>query len=510
MPTKKEKQPLSVTHPALANEADGWDPAQFTKGMKVKKSWVCKKSHQWASAIADRVAGAGCPFCSGNQAISGENDFKTLFPALLQFVDGWDPTLYKGQSNASVNWKCSLGHTWIAKINNITNRDKPNASPCPYCSNQKVLAGFNDLLTTHPNLALEAYGWDPSTEIAGSNHKKEWMCKLGHTWKSAIYSRSGKQQTGCPYCSNQKVWKGFNDLATKDPDLAKQANGWDPSEVTTRANIKLKWICDFGHQWEALLSNRGKGIGCPICANQQVLVGFNDLSSQAPLIAEQAYGWDPSNVVYGSTKKMNWSCSLGHIYSASPYRRISGDGCPICSSHQLLQGFNDLLSNYPVIANEAYGWDPSTLMSQSGKIRKWRCVEGHIWKTTPATRVAGIGCPSCAKTGYDPNKDGFLYFLFHNEWEMFQIGITNVPDIRIAKHKKLGWQLLELRGPMDGHLTQQWETAILRMLKAKGADLSNAEIAGKFDGYSEAWSKSTFKATSIKELMRLTEEFEEK
>jgi hypothetical protein len=31
-----------------------------------------------------------------------------------------------------------------------------------------------------------------------------------------------------------------------------------------------------------------------------------------------------------------------------------------------------------------------------------------------------------------------------------------------------------------------------------------------FDGYSEAWSKSTFEVKSSKELMRLTEEFEEK
>ena len=93
---------------------------------------------------------------------------------------------------------------------------------------------------------------------------------------------------------------------------------------------------------------------------------------------------------------------------------------------------------------------------------------------------------------------------------MLQIGITNVPDDRLKKHKKLGWKLLELRGPMDGHLTQQWETAILRMLKAKGADLSNSKIAGKFDGYSEAWSKFTFEAKSIKELMRLTEEYEDK
>ncbi|WP_426829791.1 hypothetical protein [Candidatus Planktophila dulcis] len=39
--------------------------------------------------------------------------------------------------------------------------------------------------------------------------------------------------------------------------------------------------------------------------------------------------------------------------------------------------------------------------------------------------------------------------------------------------------------------------------------LSNGNIAGKFDGYSEAWSKFTFEVKSIKELMRLTEEFEE-
>ena len=33
--------------------------------------------------------------------------------------------------------------------------------------------------------------------------------------------------------------------------------------------------------------------------------------------------------------------------------------------------------------------------------------------------------------------------------------------------------------------------------------------AGAPDGYSEAWSKSTFEVKSIKELMKLTEEFED-
>jgi hypothetical protein len=444
VPSKKEKLPLSATHPDLAQQADGWDPKEFTSG-----------------------------------------------------------------SNSRVSWKCHFGHRWLASINSITSNKTRIKTPCPFCLNQKVWPGFNDLETKYPELAKEAHNWDPSTEVFGSHKKKQWVCKEGHSWEAAIFSRSGSLKTGCPYCANQKVWPGFNDLATTNPDLAKDADGWDPTQITGRASKKLKWVCNRGHRGEALLSNRGKGVGCPYCANQKVWPGFNDLEYQFPSIAAEAHNWDPKTVISRSSRLMEWKCNLGHIYSARPDRRIRGDGCSICSSHQLLKGFNDLATLFPQIAGEAFEWDPTTLMSQSNKPRKWRCSEGHIWKTTPATRIKGIGCPSCAKTGFDPNKAGYLYFLEQKDWEMYQIGITNVPDIRLGKHKKLQWNLIELRGPMDGHLTQQWETAILRMLKAKGADLSNEKIAGKFDGYSEAWSKSTFNAQSLKELMRMTEIFED-
>ena len=97
----------------------------------------------------------------------------------------------------------------------------------------------------------------------------------------------------------------------------------------------------------------------------------------------------------------------------------------------------------------------------------------------------------------------------NSELNMLQIGISNSPQTRLAKHIKKGWKIIEISEMMVGQLALDNETAILRMLKAKGADLSNSKIAGKFDGYSEAWSKSTFEVKSIKELMRLTKEFEE-
>jgi hypothetical protein len=182
----------------------------------------------------------------------------------------------------------------------------------------------------------------------------------------------------------------------------------------------------------------------------------------------------------------------------------------VCANKKLLVGFNDLATRFPLLALEADGWDPTTIITGHSK-KKWKCSNGHKWAADVLSRTQrNIGCPSCAKYGFDPNKDGFLYFLRHPNWEMLQIGITNTPDHRLNDHKKLGWEILEIRGPMDGHSTQEWETAILRMLKAKGADLGNANIAGKYSGYSEAWSKSTFEAKSIKELMRLTEEFEDR
>jgi Zn ribbon nucleic-acid-binding protein len=239
------------------------------------------------------------------------------------------------------------------------------------------------------------------------------------------------------------------------------------------------------------------------------LTGFNDLATTHPQLLQQVHGWDPRTVSAGSAKKLEWVCAIGHQWKAVVYSRaISGLNCPICSGQQVLMGYNDLQTTHPWLASQAFGWDPTTVSRGSGKKVMWFCDDGHKWKSVVSSRVAGSGCPSCAVSGFDPNNEGWLYFLKHPQWQMLQIGITNFPDDRLRDHKKLGWKLIELRGPMDGLIAREWETSILQMLKANGADLSNKEIAGKFDGYSEAWSESTFPAKSLRNLMNLVEENE--
>jgi hypothetical protein len=516
VPGKKDKPPLSVTHPELAKEADGWDPNLFTAGSGKKLTWKCSLSHQWQTTPAHRIRGQGCPFCGNRKILVGFNDLATIDPMVAsEMIDG-DPTLTSPYSNRKVKFRCQQGHEYEASTYNRVR----NKSGCGYCSGLKALPGFNDLQTTHPELASQAYGWDPTTVRAGTHKKMNWRCSFGHIFIASGQARLIETGNGCRVCGRSQLLKGFNDLASTHHEIASQADGWDPTDFISGIHSKRRWKCPTGHTYEASISARtntqkgegrtAKGTDCPICAGKKALSGFNDLGTTHPQIATQAFEWDPETITAGSNKKKDWICQLGHIWKAAVNNRTSQNlGCPICSNQKVLIGFNDLQTTNPNLALEAYLWEPSTVTRGANVKRKWKCSEGHIWNALVVNRSGrGDGCPSCAQSGYDPNMSGWLYFLSHPNWEMFQIGITNFPEDRLGSHKKLGWEVIELRGPMDGHLTQQWETAILRMLKAKGADLSNSKIAGKFDGYSEAWSKSTFEVKSIKELMKLTEEFE--
>lgn len=498
---------LATTHPRLASEALDWNPTEYSAGSGAKVSWKCQEGHTFESVIHSRaLRGDSCPICSGRRVLTGFNDLATTHPDVAKEADGWDPTSVIAGSNKKLKWVCPYGHRWEATVNNRTGK-KP--AGCPVCSNNVVLAGVNDLATTHPDVAIRADGWDPTTVSYGSGVRRDWKCELGHKWSVSTHSQARKN--GCPVCSNRIVLIGFNDLATTHPEIAKQADGWDPCEIIAGSDKKVRWKCDEGHTWLVSPEARTyKNSGCPICSNREILSGFNDLQTRFPEIAAQADGWDPTTTGAGSNKKMPWKCHLGHTWKTSPEQRTGqkNSGCPVCSNKKLLVGFNDLATRFPELALEADGWDPTSIISGHAK-RKWKCVNGHRWASDVLSRTSrNIGCPSCAKYGFNPNSDGYLYFLEHPLWGLLQIGITNTPEHRLRDHQILGWETLELRGPMDGHLTQQWETTILRMLKAKGADLANASIAGKYSGYSEAWSKATFEVKSIKELMRLSEEFE--
>lgn len=63
-------------------------------------------------------------------------------------------------------------------------------------------------------------------------------------------------------------------LAETHPELAAQADGWDPHEYSHESIQNVLWNCESGHKWLATITSRVSGSDCPICSSIQILREF--------------------------------------------------------------------------------------------------------------------------------------------------------------------------------------------------------------------------------------------
>jgi DNA-directed RNA polymerase subunit RPC12/RpoP len=382
--------------------------------------WICREGHSWQAIAANRFRGSNCPYCSGRYVIRGETDLLTTHP---EIAAEWDysknllkPDEVKAGCNKKAWWICPRGHSYDAVINS-----RRQGAGCPYCSGQRVLSGFNDLASLYPKIAED---WDyskngsttPDSVAAHSGRKIWWKCTAGHSWCVSIANRT-LHNTSCPFCGHRRLLKGFNDLGSTNPDIASL---WDykknapltPEDVMPFSPKTVWWLCEKGHSWKsAIYFNTHNKSRCPYCQNKKVWPGFNDLATKYPGLLKE---WDhvrnqnlsPYEITPGSEKKVWWICPEGHSYMATPASRTSTNkrGCPYCSHHKVLTGYNDLASQDPELSKE---WDyerngslkPSDVAKCSLKVVWWVCAEGHHYQASVSNRSSrcarSSGCPYC-------------------------------------------------------------------------------------------------------------------
>ena len=252
----------------------------------------------------------------------------------------------------------------------------------------------------------------PEMFTVGSNQKVWWRCAKGHTWRSQIKVRT--QGHGCPVCSGKRLQAGENDLATLRPDVAAQ---WDserngaltPADVRPGIKRKVWWKCGCGHEWQASVTSRVSGAGCPDSANRVIHPGENDLAALYPALAQEWHptkngSLTPDQLLPNSNRLVWWRCPKGHDYrSIVAHRTTMGAGCPYCAGRKVLKGFNDLATVEPLLAAQWHptlnqGLTPETVTRGSHKKVWWQCSEGHIWRAMIYSRTgkAKCGCPICA------------------------------------------------------------------------------------------------------------------
>ncbi len=171
----------------------------------------------------------------------------------------------------------------------------------------------------------------------------------------------------------------------------------------------------------------------------------------------------PSDVTYGSPRKVWWICAKGHEWQAAIATRNIGSGCPYCSGHYAspeycLQVDNPHLAAQWHLTKNA-PLTPFDVTPHTGRKVWWLCTEGtgHEWEATVASRNKGRGCPFCA--GFKVSEEDSLSVrspAIAAQWHPTLNGSLTPHDVP-ANTKRSVWWICE-----KGH---EWRRHILTMIR---------------------------------------------
>lgn len=267
---------FAEAHPELVSEwaeSNGdLTPEKISHASHKKVAWIGQCGHKWEAIVKNRGNGAGCPYCSGNRVLYGYNDLESAYPHLAaewsELNAPLHPSAVTTKASRMVWWRCKrCGQHWLARI-----ADRTDGHGCPVCAGEKLVAGVNDLAAEHPDLAAEwsARNGKKPSEVWSKSRENVWWecCACGFAWMAVINSRVKGQ--GCPACANRTVNPGFNDLASRHPELAEEWDlerngGLKPMRIRAVSHREIYWKGKCGHRWHAPVDERVAGAGCPLC-----------------------------------------------------------------------------------------------------------------------------------------------------------------------------------------------------------------------------------------------------
>ena len=387
-------------------------PTEVVYGSSKKAWWLCDVcGHEWSTHIVSRVRNGysvtGCPICNSGTSTSLPEQ------AILYYLEnavgeikhrtcdeiGMELDIYIPSLNVAIEYDGIYWHK------NKNNNDKIKTELCNINQIRLIRIRKNGLPEIDGGEVIWRDGFDDeSLNVVLMQLFKMLAIKVDVNIsrdKLKIYSR-------------YKYDRKLNSLEVKNPQIAAEwhpikNSDLKPTHVNVRASMKVWWLGKCGHEWEAAISSRtGKtNVGCPYCSNVKVNAGVNDILTTHP----QAFDdWDyelnkimPSEVTYGSGKKIFRRCKNNHSWKSTVKDMINGRGCPYCANKIVLKGYNDLATIYPEIAEEWHPTDngtlmPSDIMAGSSKKVTWLGKCGHEWKTSIYSRTAKrTGCPFCSR-----------------------------------------------------------------------------------------------------------------
>lgn len=267
-----------------------------------------------------------------------------------------------------------------------------------------------------------------STDVIQSDTKIRLECNVcGHKWSTCNVSHfTGTESNGCPSCKKKAV-----SLAQTKTD----------EEMTAGFMASGKFLEGTKFWRSDKLSSTGYkpywNYSCPSCSNDEYV---------------------KAGVCSGV-----FTASSNHLRQGKQTCRCGGRA--YWSKQQREYQINKKLERFP--KHTFVGW-ATEYTNNTSKITL-HCEEHGNWDTT-ISNFLGIesrSCPDCAKSGYNRQRDGYVYIvLAESMYSSFTgYGITNNPVTRLTKHsynfKAAGFTpVLQQVYKMGGHAAPAVEKAI--------------------------------------------------
>ena len=323
--------------------------------------------------------------------------------------------------------------------------------------------------------------WDG--EYLGNTSKAVCRCSVdGFEWSARVGSLL-RQGSGCPQCAGNRRWAADEriDQINALPNVTFVR--WDGDY----RNHKSKAVCSCtmgGFEWSARVDDLLRGRGRPQHGGTRRWTADERIKQINALPNITFVRWLDGDYRSAHSKAVCRCDVDGYEWRVTVSGLLNcGSGCPQCAGVRRWTADERIAQINEKPNVQFVRWDGGYKNSKSKAV--CRClIDGCEWSPSVARLLStGSGCPSCAKSGYDPSKHGTLYALRSECGSMVKIGISN--DHR-RRHRELAaatpfeWRCIELvhgEGARIAELEQE--------LLGKTEPIDFGE---QFDGYTE-WRK---------------------